>query len=647
MKSILTLFAILFLSAAFPQSAMRKPLDIRVNEKEFAKFLNALNTVQKKQNIDSLDLVFGEFTKNKIQNNQLKEGQEILDAIIVDKRSSDTLIIFAYKHKAIMYGQLDLTERRMSYEKAIDHINRTQILASLKPFLQLEVARTYLAQNRYLSATNELNKVNMDEISEPFKKVEIMNTTAMLYAKIDDTTQAFAIFAKAINIATAQDDFFGLGMLHSSLGNIYADEAEQYAKSNHHFRLSMAAFQKAGYEHYVLGSQTDIGIVFARQEIIDSAFYYLEKSYLQAKTIGSAYDQSICAKELGILYNKLNEPKKALEMCREAKKIIWEHASHSFKNSCANCLSKAFESIGQYDSSLYYFKIYHAYLDSNFTKAESKAVAKFNAELEKQAFISNQESDKLRREKLLSQRKSTIQFLSVSIPLLVLVFIFIIRTIRLGKKRELIEQSERAQRLYSKGLLESIEHERKRISMELHDSVGQMLVVAGRNLHENRIDQVKPALQNALNEVRSISQGMHPYILEKRGLRFAINNLVHQADSGTNMFINTEIDEIIDNLSKEQEIHIYRILQELISNSIKHAESPSLEVFVESSEKMLSICVRDKGKGMDLQEIKTRKTLSLGWKTLHERVQMLEGTIQIQSRPKEGTTVSILIPKQT
>ena len=98
--------------------------------------------------------------------------------------------------------------------------------------------------------------------------------------------------------------------------------------------------------------------------------------YNESIKMGSIYDQSICAKELGVVYNQLKQPQKALKMCREAKDLVWDYTSDNFRYSCASCLSKAFEALHQYDSSLFYYKLYHLYRDSTLSNDETKTLAK-------------------------------------------------------------------------------------------------------------------------------------------------------------------------------------------------------------------------------------------------------------------------------
>lgn len=645
MKWILTILILVFAGICHAQLSHKTTFADTTHHSD-AKEFSLIQKALRYNNMDSLEQAFNTFVKQRIDNNQLENGHELLNRIITTQNLSDTLKILAYKYKAILYGQVDLTQKRQAFEQAIQHIYHTHTLTYLAPQFQLEVAKTYLAQSQYLGATNALNNIKLAEVEDPQKKVEVLIVCGLLYAQMDDTLQSLEKLNEALLIARKHNDDFGLGSAYSAMGNVFVSKTHRYEKAAHSFRLSMNAFHKAGYDHYALGSQADIGVTYARMQQRDSAMYYLQKSYDESKKTGSIYDQSICAKELGMLYNDLKQPEMALKMCREAKGLMWKHASDNFRYTCASCLSNAYEQLHQSDSSLYYFKLYHAYKDSTLNNDESKALAKFNAELEKETFILQEKNDKLQKEQLLQTRKNTIISLSIVITLLMIIFLLTFRTVRIRKKRELIEQKEKDQREYSQQLLDSLEKERKRISMELHDSVGQMLVVAGRNLQNKQLDQVEPALQNALNEVRTISQGMHPYILEKMGLNDAIQHLIFLADNSSDMFISADIDPIHNALEQTQEIHVYRILQELISNGIKHSGSPSMEIEIRSSNRELYIRVSDKGKGIDLATNTDNKKMSLGWKTLHERVQMLEGTIHIQSQPNQGTTIIIHIPEK-
>lgn len=607
-------------------------------------FIQGIKLALKQRNLDSLEQAFAVFTQDKLDKNRLAEGHAVLNQIIADKSLSDTLKILAYKNKAVLYGQIDLTKKRDAFESAISLIKRKKCLPQLLPPYQLEVAKTYLSQSRFLDATNTLNTIEFDRVKKPEIQVELMGVSGLLYMQMDDTAKALNQFNRALKIAKKHNDYFGLGTIHSSIGHLKYSVSEQFNEAIAHFRASIVAFNKADYPHYALGSQTDMGVVYAKIEDYKSAFYYLEKSYNEAKAIGSDYDQAICAKELGILYNKLKQPEKALNYCKEAKDLNWDYGSHTFRASCASCLASAYENLNDFESSVYFLKLNQAYSDSINNKTQVNSLAKFNAELEKQAFVAEQEKVNLEKDQTLRTRNLLIAFLSILSVLIIAVFLLVLRGVKNRKKREVVELKEKNQREFVKNLLQSLEGERKRVSMELHDSVGQMLVVAGRNASNKQFDKVEPMLQNALNEVRTISQGLHPYVLEKMGLQDAILNLIHTVDDSHELFIDSEVDLSQSRLTQDQEIHVYRIVQELISNSLKHADSPSLLIEIQSVEDHMKIVVTDRGKGFDATQLHEKKTMSLGMKTLHERVEIVGGTIDFDSKPNRGTTVTIEIP---
>src|SRR3989338_7687015 len=286
MKWIFFFFILLFtnLEAKGANLLFQKTQTLPQHSNSF--FFKKINQALRHQNLDSLEAVFSDFVKDKIKTNQLVQGHAVLNQIIADNKLSDTLKILAYKNKAILFGQVDFTKKRQAFKSAIKIIRQKGILHELEPIYEIEIAKTYLSQSNFLDATKALNKVNIASIQNAEKKVEILGVCALIYAQMDDTIQAINKLEEAVSIATKNNDYFGLGTIHSSLG-----------------------------------SQADIGVTFSRMKMVDSALYYLQKSYNESIKMGSIYDQSICAKELGVVYNQLKQPQKALKMCREAKDL--------------------------------------------------------------------------------------------------------------------------------------------------------------------------------------------------------------------------------------------------------------------------------------------------------------------------------------
>jgi signal transduction histidine kinase len=643
MKLLFFFFLLLFTNLEVKATNLLPEKTQTVPEHSNSYFLRKINETLRFQNLDSLDVVFSDFVKDKIKNNQLAQGHAALNQIIADSKLSDTLKILAYKNKAILFGQIDYTKKRKAFESAIKIIRQKGILHDLQPVYEVEIAKTYLSQSNFLGATKALNKVNIASIQNPEKKVEILGVCGLIYARMDDSIQALKKLDEAVSIATKNNDYFGLGTIHSSLGNIYSTNFHHPQKAIVHFRISMNAFEKAGYDHYALGSQADIGVTYSRMKILDSALYYLQKSYDESIKMGSIFDQSICAKELGMLYNQLKKPQKALNMCKEAKDLIWDYASDNFRYSCASCLSKAYETLHQYDSSLVYYKLYHLYRDSTFNKDETKALAKFNAELEKQVFVAEQEKINLKKDQLLKTRKLYITFLSILALLISGIFLLILRGNINRKKRELIEQEEKSQRAFSQQLLQSQEDEKIRISRELHDSVGQDLILLKNKAQSLKDQGLESCISETLNNVRRITQGLHPFVLERFGLTSALKKLIETVDANSSIFISEEVDEIDNLLTKQQELGVYRIVQESINNILKHSESPSALIVVAKEMNTIVLKIKDYGKGFDWSE-KSKIKNSLGMKTLQERAKILNAELSITSIVAKGTTIHLKIP---
>ena len=148
----------------------------------------------------------------------------------------------------------------------------------------------------------------------------------------------------------------------------------------------------------------------------------------------------------------------------------------------------------------------------------------------------------------------------------------------------------------------------------------------------------------ALEEVRSISKALHPATLDKIGLTASIEKQMEEIDGHSEIFFSEEIDNIDLIFPKDQELQIYRIFQEALSNLIKHSKTKSALIKIENQEHLIRLEITDYGVGFDLtQDIKSLQ--GLGMKTLRERTQLLGGKILIDSTRDKGTSIVLHINK--
>src|SRR5690606_15935657 len=190
------------------------------------------------------------------------------------------------------------------------------------------------------------------------------------------------------------------------------------------------------------------------------------------------------------------------------------------------------------------YKLYDVYSDSTLNLEETKAIAKYNAEVEKQVFVLEQEKMNLKKDQVLKTRNLYIIFLSIFMLLIIGIFLLIIRGNKNRKKRELIEHEEKRQRVFSQQLLQFQEDEKVRISRELHDSVGQDLILLKNKAHTIQDADLESHVTSTLNNVRRITQGLHPFVLEQFGLTTALKKLIETVDQNSTVFISEEIENI-------------------------------------------------------------------------------------------------------
>ena len=218
-----------------------------------------------------------------------------------------------------------------------------------------------------------------------------------------------------------------------------------------------------------------------------------------------------------------------------------------------------------------------------------------------------------------------------------------------------LEKANALQRAFSRQLIESQESERKRIAAELHDSLGQRLVVI-KNLAllglrqtgesepiRRNVDEISTEASQAINEVKEISYNLRPYQLDRIGLTKAIEALVNKTRLSTGIDVLADIEDVDGVLSDESEINLYRIIQESLNNIAKHSHATEARVAVEVRDHVLSIGIKDNGKGFAHGTQSSSAGGGFGLIGISERVRMLGGTYSIHSSPGHGTTLAIRI----
>ncbi|HEY0766180.1 MAG TPA: two-component regulator propeller domain-containing protein [Pyrinomonadaceae bacterium] len=235
--------------------------------------------------------------------------------------------------------------------------------------------------------------------------------------------------------------------------------------------------------------------------------------------------------------------------------------------------------------------------------------------------------------------------------------LFVIGTAILVHERRLVRlrRAHAAQESFSRQLIESQEQHRKRVAGELHDSLGQSLAIiksrAALSLsqpadHEKAIEQmeeISAAAVHAIEEVREIAYNLRPYQLDRLGLTRALETMLKKTVDSDVIKLKLEIDEVDGIFEKESEINLYRIVQESVSNILKHADATEARVAIKKTEREVEISIQDNGKGFNAEAASLREPGRGGFGLfgIAERVRMMKGHHVVDSAPGRGTNVTI------
>jgi len=214
----------------------------------------------------------------------------------------------------------------------------------------------------------------------------------------------------------------------------------------------------------------------------------------------------------------------------------------------------------------------------------------------------------------------------------------------------LLKQEKEIQRDLTKKLINSQEEERKKISSELHDDLGQnLLVVKNRLMLAKRdknfdefINETIDVLDKSISEVSNISHLLHPSELEELGLSQAIESMVYRIKSSSELRIINRLGYIDDYFLPEEKINLFRIIQESLNNVIKHSGASEVQLSYKTYGQDLVLEITDNGVGFEYNKYQHEDNRPrIGLRGMKERVLMLNGNLIVDSNPTSGTTIKI------
>ncbi|MHB9072190.1 MAG: HAMP domain-containing sensor histidine kinase [Desulfobaccales bacterium] len=233
------------------------------------------------------------------------------------------------------------------------------------------------------------------------------------------------------------------------------------------------------------------------------------------------------------------------------------------------------------------------------------------------------------------------------------------RTAELERANQTLQQSEQRLRHLAAQVLTAQEKERKRMAMELHEGLGQSMTALKMYLRaiqrhlppesagiQKDFNTVQILLYEMIEEVRRMSRGLSPALLEHVGLTAALKHILDELGKSQEVTIKADIDDLRTLLSPQAELNLFRITQEALNNIAKHARATQVSVTIKKQDGRVNFCIKDDGVGFDLEQAAHENITDrgMGLAAMDERLRMIGAHLNIVSQMGLGTEISFSIP---
>jgi two-component system NarL family sensor kinase len=543
-------------------------------------------------------------------------ANKLLEMASIDKQF--TYVIEAYQSIGVAYrlkGNLKMALKNLfkSADLAIQYKNDKLLTSDY-----LEIANTYMSNN-------------------DFKNAIVYNKKAIAVIRLHGNKEQLAI-----NLLNTGFSYYRLNELDSAL-SLYNEAAPIFDEID--LEIGKA---------YTIGNRA---LVYWKQ----GKYAIAEKDLLRAITmldlLGDTFGMADYHNQLGRIYSELKQTEKAINHTLKALNMAKVLDLKEQIRDAALLLSELYEVEKDYPKAFTYQSQYIAYKDSIENTEATKQLANLRTDFE----VTQKEKEiALLEKRQLSNRIYIIVtvFLLLFAILLLLYFRQRFKNTRLMAHNERNQHDEKIKKLLNtqetktlQSMVQGQENERKRIARELHNHFGSLLATIKVNL--NAIDEKSISnhqtltilVDQACTDIRNLSHELNMGISDNFGLVPALKELTAHLQQVNGLEVEFKAAMCQEQMSSENEIIVYRIVQELVSNVLKHAGATKLSILLTcfDDENLINILVQDNGKGFNVTE-KSKEISGMGLKTLKEIIFNLQGDIKFDSNPASGTTVNIDLP---
>jgi two-component system, NarL family, sensor kinase len=532
-------------------------------------------------------------------------------------------------------------------------------------------------------------------------EIDSYKRLGVLYRYLGEADRALQAYFAALPLLKSKHDDSGIAIVCSNIGRVYLDQ-EDYALARTYFEhalqlnLDLGEPEKAIQQYQGIGvcheeeqryaraidcyrmagtlaleiddslelarSWNNLGGPFKQLGALDSAAYYYGKSKTVMMRLGEDNEVANILNNLGLLQQDLHRPQVAIDsFFRPALSLAYANGDAAQRQDILQNIALAHEQAGHADSALQYYKAFQALHDTLFNAEKSAAIAE--AETRYQVAETEAENQLLlsegRRKTVVMVAVAIIALLGIGIALLLVQFQR--RRHRIQQELHLRRQQQDALRIVEliqdqelralEALVEGQEQERNRLATEIHDGLGSLLATV--KLYFTQVDLPSAAQQAAFGkadqlldeacaEVRRYSHDLAGLPVAQFGLVNALRDLADSISGAGKLQVHLYVHNMENRLPLPVERSLYKAVQELLTNAIKHAQATQVTLQLSRHADHLNLILEDDGRGID--GAAQAQQLGMGLRNVRARIEALGGDFVLDSKPGHGTTALIDIP---
>ncbi len=481
-----------------------------------------------------------------------------------------------------------------------------------------------------------------------------LNNIAIVHQNLGNLDKSLDYHLRALGYRIKMNDVYGEGGSYGNIGNVYFKMGDTNTAIVY-YEKALVILREIQDDEAVSVQLRNMGNIYTARGNNKKALELLNESLLLREKLGDQKGISSTLIELGEVFTNQNKYGDAAQSLYRGLRIAKEINVVEEEMAAYRGLAKMYALLHQTDSAFQYTNYYIATKDSVYENRLAQQIidAQEKYETEKQ----QQKIELLTKEKELTeiglkQRKTEIGLLIFLIISIVGAGVFVFYRRRQKQKAAMDAAVIRHSEMQLKAVIDGQEEERRRIARELHDGVGQTLsgiklnweIVSDTLISSPKIqhlEKMSHMLDDAVSEVRTISHQMMPKELEQFGLVPTIRGILQFNFGNTGIQFNFEDTGMENRLPQNVELGLFRILQELIANILKHARANTVDIQLVRRSKQIMVMVEDNGKGFDFEKLKNP---GIGLMNIESRVEAIDGVLNYETAVGKGTIVTIRIP---